>query len=137
MIWLLAGTLGYRANRAAGSVWPLESWAPRTRDELIALLTPLQTQCWSAALVGVGKAKLPDLLRETASDTPYGPANLFGCADPREPSHVRFKVIRLGTAHSLLALAPPSVVLKDAEIGVNSKRDPHRWSALGAWDYLW
>src|SRR5690606_14115826 len=36
--WLLLGTLGYRGNRAAGSVWPDADWAPRDETSFSTLL---------------------------------------------------------------------------------------------------
>ena len=53
-LWLLAGSLGYRLSRAAGSVWPQEPWAPGSRAALADLLAPLiamPSQPWGVALV--------------------------------------------------------------------------------------
>jgi len=136
MLWLLAGTLGFRSARAAGSIWPTAGWTPRKRDELAALLAPLQTTGWQAALAGLGNAKSAIELRQTASDTLGGNPTLFGSANPRKPSPVRFKVVRLGSATALLAVAPPAASLKLAETNLNGKPDPSRWNALGAWDHL-
>ena len=33
-LWLLVGCLGLRANRAAGSVWPVGDWVPQTAAQL-------------------------------------------------------------------------------------------------------
>ena len=33
-LWLLIGCLGLRANRAAGSVWPVGDWVPQTSEKL-------------------------------------------------------------------------------------------------------
>ena len=54
-LWLVAGTLGYRSSRAAGSVWPREQWAPSSSADLSLLLRPLigkPIEPWGAALVG-------------------------------------------------------------------------------------
>ena len=72
-------------------------------------------------------------LRETASDTSGGHTQLFGKAQPREPSRVRFKVIELTTGLCLLVMAPSKESIKNAEIALKSKPDPHRWVDLGAW----
>ncbi|MBI4657923.1 MAG: hypothetical protein HY735_03580 [Verrucomicrobia bacterium] len=138
-IWILAGTLGYRSSRAAGSVWPLESWTPRSRDELSGLLAPLLKKPgnpWAAALAGKPAAKTATALRETASDTPQGPAQLFGQAQPRRPSPVRFKVVELNPGSCLLVLAPSKQQLTAAEAALKSKPSPQRWNDLGAWQPL-
>src|SRR5690606_3011168 len=96
--WLVAGTLGYRSNRAAGSVWPDADWTPANRQELARCLQPLLQHPrgrWSAALIGEGAGLSWLELRKAASDTPRGPGHLFGLAQPRTPSPTRFKVVRL------------------------------------------
>jgi hypothetical protein len=138
-LWLLAGTLGYRSNRAAGSVWPLEPWTPKSRSELTELLAPLiarSSKPWGAALVAEAAQKSWKELRETASDTPGGRPQLFGNAQPRVPSQVRFKVIELATGLCLLVMAPSKQLLADAEVALKHKPDPHRWIDLGAWKSL-
>lgn len=138
-LWLLAGTLGYRSSRAAGSVWPNEPWAPQSRDDLARLLAPLiakTNQPWGAALVAESAGKSRTHLREAASDTPNGPAHLFGNTQPRRPSPVRFKVVELASGHCLLVIAPSKPALASAETALKSKPDPHRWDSLGAWKAL-
>src|SRR2546426_4670416 len=85
-LWLLAGTLGYRSSRAAGSVWPDGKWAPETRVDLSRLLAPLigkASQPWGAALIGESAGRSWNDLRVAASDTPNGPPHLLGNAIPR------------------------------------------------------
>ncbi len=139
-LWLLAGTLGYRASRAAGSVWPDAEWTPKSRDELALLLKPLIAHPvlpWGAALVAEGSGRSWTELREAASDTPRGPQHLFGNAQPRVPSPVRFKVVQLATGLCLLAVAPPNSALQDAETALRiTKPDPCRWNDLGVWSFL-
>jgi hypothetical protein len=91
-----------------------------------------------AALIGLSAGKDALVLRKTASDTLGGHPTLFGRAEPREPSPVRFKVVRLGTAFALLALvrldpSKPTLSLRAAETALKPKSN---WSALGAWDPL-
>jgi hypothetical protein len=137
-LWLLAGTLGFRSARAAGSIWPTGNWAPTERDDLATLLAPLKAKGWQAALIGLSAGKDALVLRKTASDTLGGNPTLFGRAEPREPSPVRFKIVRLGTAFALLALvrldpSKPTLSLRAAETALKPKSN---WSALGAWDPL-
>ena len=139
-LWLIAGTLGYRATRAAGSVWPLGDWAPKTREDLAGILAPLvarPSQPWGAALAGEAAVLSWADLRKTASDTPAGPPNLFGGANPRKPSPVRFKVVRLAGSLRLLAMAPSRESITHAEAALNNKPDPRRWVSLGPWQRLW
>jgi len=147
-LWLLLGCLGLRANRAAGSVWPVDPWVPQNQTTLETELSSLGLNGWEVALIGQGLGKSPGLLRETASDTirQPSPARLFGGINPREPSPVKFKVIRLGDAHCLLAAAPrqqitgiqgtPTTLLREAEYRLRNKPDRARWTALGAWHHL-
>jgi hypothetical protein len=138
-LWLLAGTLGYRSSRAAGSVWPEEKWTPHSQNDLSRLLAPLigrPIQPWGAALTGESAGKSWSDLRAAASDTPKGPPHLFGNAIPRKPSPVRFKVVELGSGLCLLAIAPSKNSIADAETALKSKPDPHRWDDLGTWTSL-
>jgi len=138
-LWLLAGTLGYRSNRAAGSVWPTEPWAPRSLTDLADLLGPLIAKAcvpWAAALVGAAAHKSWAELREAASATPRGPAHLFGCAQPRTPSPVKFKIPSLESGLCLLVLAPSKTLITEAEAKLKNKPDPHRWNELGQWRFL-
>lgn len=138
-LWLVGGALGCRSNRAAGSVWPTADGTPRTPEELTRVLAPILAaprSPWGAALIGENAGNPWQVLRETASDTPKGPAHLFGNAKPREPSHVRFKVVRLDSGLCLLALAPSRNLIADAEAALLAKPDPHRWEALGSWRRL-
>jgi len=138
-LWLVAGTLGYRASRAAGSVWPVEPWTPRTRDELIAQLAPLlrkPAKPWAAALVGETVEASWELLRQAASNTPRGPAGVFGNAQPRQPSPTRFKVVSLTGGACLLAIAPSLDILRRASQEIESKSDRRFWDPLGVWDFL-
>src|SRR6266545_4771399 len=138
-LWLLAGTLGYRSSRAAGSVWPDEKWTPQSKDDLASLLATLiskPNQPWGATLAGESAGKSWSDLRATASDTPKGASHLFGNAIQRKPSPLRFKVVELDSGVCLLAVAPSKELIADAETALKSKPDPHRWNELGKWTPL-
>jgi hypothetical protein len=138
-LWLVAGTLGYRSSRAAGSVWPQEPWAPGSRAELARLLAPLiarSSNPWGAALVAEAAQKSWGELRETASDTSGGNPQLFGRPQPREPSPVRFKVIELANGLCLLVIGPSKEFVENAEVALRNKPGPHRWIDLGVWKPL-
>jgi hypothetical protein len=138
-LWLVAGTLGYRSTRGAGSVWPKDPWAPNSREKLIELLAPLIARPKNpagVALIAESAGKTWAELRETASDTSKGPPELFGNAQPRKPSPVRFKIIQVVNGLCLLAYARSRQSLHAAEAALDKKPDPHRWKALGAWRIL-
>jgi len=147
-LWLLLGGLGLRSNRAAGSVWPVGDWAPHDADALKSTLLALGLKGWSVALIGEGKGKSADELRETASDTIRGNPHrqVFGGINRRKPSPTKFKVVRLGKSHALLAVAPACMIrgedgqqrsiLREAERLLLAKPDPDRWRKLGDWNYI-
>jgi hypothetical protein len=151
--WLLLGCVGLRSNRAAGSVWPEDSWVPDTPETLKATLEELGLRGWSVAVVGLGSSSTPARLRETASDTLSGFTNvpIFGGIKPREPSPTKFKVARMRkdhaqeSEHCLIALAPSrpaflnnhsQPILQHAEQLLRDKGDPVRWKELGQWQHL-
>jgi hypothetical protein len=143
-LWLVAGTLGCRSSRAAGSVWPEEDWAPADSTQLAKLLAPLLNKGWAAALIGYNAEHNEEnygehtweQLREAASDTPKGPDDLFGGAQPRKPSPVRFKVVELKTGLFLMAIARSIDLIQRAEKALNHKPNPQRWRELGPWTIL-
>jgi hypothetical protein len=110
-LWLLLGTIGLRANRAAGSVWPVGDWVPK---DVAALGTELPKLGYSRPVMLADKAILSHSslhheptdalkLRHAASDTVKGHRQYFGEIQPRTPSPLKMKVIRLdGECHLLL-----------------------------------
>jgi hypothetical protein len=110
-LWLLLGTLGLRANRAAGSVWPNGSWVPQDKAALKATLSALG---FKHPVQEVDSAILSDKLmnyeknealklRHAASDTVGGAEHLFGGIKPsRKPSPLKMKVARLNGGPVLL-----------------------------------
>ena len=116
---LLIGCLGLRANRAAGSVWPLDlnqedrKWVPQTPEQLGKALRNLGFR-WPVQLVSTPIGTKPEELRRLASDTVKGHSGLFGEIKQRIPSPTKFKVIELDGQPRLLVTAPPSVNLAAA-----------------------
>lgn len=148
-LWLLLGCLGLRSNRAAGSVWPKDPWAPADADALRTTVQNLGLAQWSLALVGLNAGKTPAELRETASDTIQGAPHrrVFGGINERQPSPVKLKVVRLASRTCLLACAPSEEILCDnrqrrtilceaERLLRETKDDPVRWRALGEWLHL-
>ena len=104
-LWLLLGTLGLRANRAAGSVWPAGDWVPKDVPGLKAALAALGCK-QVVQMADPSLVKDPRLAheekdtmrcREAASDTVGGSPQFFGDIRPsRKPSPLKMKVARLG-----------------------------------------
>jgi hypothetical protein len=120
--WLLVGCLGLRANRAAGSVWPLDdgqaekNWVPQTSAQLGNLLRGLGFR-WPVQLVETPAGTPAEELRRLASDTVKGYPELFGDIKPvRSPSPTKFKVIELDGQPRLLVTAPPPPTVKLSEV---------------------
>lgn len=139
-LWLLLGCLGLRANRAAGSVWPLPSDAwptpPSTRDELQRQLADLGC-LWAVSLAGEAAAKQPRELRETASDTVNNLEHFGDAGRTRHPSPTRFKVIGLGEAYCLLVTAAHKPNGQSLLSGAyNLLKSKPRWQTLGPWQTL-
>lgn len=110
-LWLLLGTLGLRANRAAGSVWPSGPWVPQDAAGLKTALAEIgyskPVQMAHAAILGdkhLSDEKSDALkLRQAASDTVNGSPQFFGDIRPaRKPSPLKMKVARLGGSPVLL-----------------------------------
>ncbi len=99
-LWLLLGGLGLRVNRAAGSVWALDSWVPQSEAELNQTLKDLGYK-HLVQLADVSPGNTPQNLRKEASNT-VSVAKFFGSISPRRPSPLKMKVIRLGDTHRLL-----------------------------------
>lgn len=101
-LWLLLGCLGLHANRAAGSVWPLDPWAPKDEVELRQLLMDLGYD-HAVQLADASLGSNAHELREAASNTVKGSPRYFGDIQPRrQPSPLKMKIIRLGATYRLL-----------------------------------
>ena len=110
-LWLLLGTLGLRANRAAGSVWPSGPWVPQDTASLKTTLASLgyrqPVQMVDSAILADERMKYEKnealRLRHAASDTVGGSPQFFGDIRPtRKPSPLKMKVAILGGSPVLL-----------------------------------
>jgi len=136
-LWLLIGCLGLRANRAAGSVWPIDpnqenkKWVPQTPEQLGRTLRNLGFR-WPVQLVGAPIGTRPEELRCIASDTVKGHRGLFGEINPRTPSPTKFKVIELADQPRLLVTAPPRVNLAAARTALSgpNKAGQFAWQPI-------
>ena len=127
-VWLLIGCLGLRANRAAGSVWPVGDWVPQTSEKLGETLRALGFR-WPLQLVDTPAGTKAEELRRLASDTVKGNPRLFGEIKPRrEPSPTKFKVIELAGQHRLLVTGPPTVNLTAARSALAGPNKAGRFS---------
>ncbi len=129
-LWLLVGCLGLRANRAAGSVWPVGDWVPQTSARLADELRALAFR-WPLQLVDTPTGTRSEELRRLASDTVKN-RNLFGEIRPRTPSPTKFKVIELAGQPRLLVIAKPPVSLDDARDALHgqNKAGNFPWNPL-------
>ena len=133
--WLLVGCLGYRSNRAAGSVWPADDSAPPNGAKLVEELRSLGLK-WPVR-VSDPPGELDAIeLRKTASDT-ISNRQFFGAAgDERVPSPVRFKVVSFDGGFALLATAPLREVFEDGkkqhlvDVALNALNHKQAWSVL-------
>lgn len=119
--WLL-GSLGYRSNRAAGSVWPDGTTAPANPAALRQELTSLGCN-WAINLAPTTIGTTWELLREAASDTPNVPAT-YGSARPRTPSPTHFKIMRFGSELRLIIFAKDTNRLSSAKYVMAQKPMP-------------
>ncbi|CAN5360408.1 hypothetical protein BH23VER1_BH23VER1_27140 [soil metagenome] len=117
--WLLMGSLGQRATRATGSVWPDDDSAPVTISAYLEQCrTILGSSQIGVAVLPTDENADPDKLRRISSDTIGGRqaggrppiADLksmgypFGCYSPRIPSPLKLKVVYLDDRFHLVAL---------------------------------
>ncbi len=122
-VWTLLGSLGLRANRGGGSLWP--SNAPNSPEELKQRLKQLGCT-WPVYLApaSVGNTWLD--LQKAATDTVQnGPANIFGSVRPhRQSSPLKLKVVRLDGQLRLLITAPEERIISEAQRALRQKHQP-------------
>jgi CRISPR type III-B/RAMP module RAMP protein Cmr1 len=109
-LWSLMGSLGTRANRAAGSVWPV-------------LNVPGNIESFKRELnqIGFSKGQIrisreiynASELREKASDTLSIP-HLFGSASPRKDSPLKIKMVEFQDGLHLLLFAEQNGIIDSA-----------------------
>jgi len=131
-VWLLLGSLGLRANRGGGNVWPADGSAPKTPAELRQRLD--QHGCrWPVMLAGPEVGHTVEQLRAAATDTVNGSEWVFGYAKgpTRQASTLKFKIVRLEDRLRLLAFAPDARVLEQAKTELRGhKCRPETWQPL-------
>ena len=131
-VWLLLGSLGLRANRGGGNVWPADGSAPKTPAELRQRLD--QHGCrWPVMLAGPEVGHTVEQLRAAATDTVNGSEWVFGYAKgpKRQASTLKFKIVRLEDRLRLLAFAPDARVLEQAKTELRGHKClPETWELL-------
>jgi len=133
-LWLLLGSLGYRSNRAAGSVWRDDVSAPATPAALRQELTTLGCR-WAINLAPASIGTNWELLRRAASDTPNNRDNYGAANNPRTPSPTKLKIVRFGTELRLIVFAKETSRLASAKIAMVQKplaalSKPNEWVSI-------
>lgn len=130
-VWLLIGSLGLRANRGGGSIWPLGESAPKNAAELGSRLAEAGFG-WPVYLAGANVGQTPEQLRAAATDTVSEPAWLFGRArGGRQASVLKLKVVRLENTLRLLATAPDEKTIEEARRCLRGHRcKPEGWERI-------
>lgn len=119
-VWTLLGSLGLRANRAGGSLWPLDG-APTGEGELASLLRDLGCN-WPVYLAGTDVGNTWQQLQKAATDTCSAPENVFGkVKGGRLSSPLKIKVVRLNNVLRLLITAPQEQIIQSAIHALQSK----------------
>jgi CRISPR/Cas system CMR-associated protein Cmr1 (group 7 of RAMP superfamily) len=132
-VWLLLGSLGLRANRAGGSIWPANGTAPNTPQELRARLDQLGCS-WPLYLAGTEVGNAVEVLRAAATDTVEEPRWIFGSArGERQASLLKFKVVRFGQQLRLLITAAKEGTITEAQKALRGHRSkPETWVKIMA-----
>ena len=119
-VWTLLGSLGLRANRAGGSLWPLES-APGNPQELSQRLQSLGCN-WPVYIAGLEVGTTWEQLQKAATDTCSAPENVFGkVRGGRLSSPLKIKAVRLDGALRLLVTAPSDQIIQSAIQALKNK----------------
>jgi len=122
-VWTLLGSLGLRANRAGGSLWPLES-APGNPQELAQRLQSLGCS-WPVYITGSEVGTTWEQLQKAATDTCSAPESVFGkVKGGRLSSPLKIKVVRLDGALRLLVTAPSDQIIQSAIQALQNKPTP-------------
>lgn len=129
-LWLLLGGLGLRVNRAAGSVWPVDDWAPDDAASLRTLLEELGYN-YPVRLADPSSEASPQNLRRAASDTVSEP-RYFGGINPRKSSPLKMKVALLGDSLRLLLTGLSDVNMNAARQALGTGKDLGRaeWHSI-------
>jgi CRISPR type III-B/RAMP module RAMP protein Cmr1 len=134
-VWLLLGSLGLRANRTGGSIWPVSDAVPQSPAHLAARLKALGCS-WPVYLASSDLGSTLDSLRSAATDTIEGYPAIFGqVRGGRIASRIKFKIVRLDGTLRLLITAPDEATVKEARRLLASARKrlaDVAWEALPA-----
>lgn len=121
-VWTLLGSLGLRANRGGGSLWPtgFTSNAADFKKRLEEL------KCsWPVFLAGVEAGDSAFKLQAAATDTVPEPKWVFGSArGGRLASPLKLKVVRLDGRLRLLITAPDERTIAAAKAALLQKPNP-------------
>lgn len=130
-VWTLLGALGLRANRAGGSLWPVDDSTPKTPNELRARLNVLGC-AWPVYLAAPAVGNTAEQLRAAATDTVSQPVEIFGRArGGRLASPLKLKVVRLDHQLRLLITAPRDDILVRAQSALHGHRSkPETWTPI-------
>lgn len=122
-VWTLLGSLGLRANRAGGSLWPLDS-APSNPQELSQRLQSLGCN-WPVYIAGPEAGATWEQLQKAATDTCSAPEHVFGkVKDGRLSSPLKIKVVRFDKTLRLLVTAPSDQIIQSAIQALKNKPTP-------------
>lgn len=129
--WILLGSLGFRSNRASGSLWPTWDDAPRSPQDLRAKLTDIGCP-WPVYLAGTEVGTTLQELRAAATDTVEEPRWVFGSAKrDRFASPLKFKIVRLEGSTRLLITAPDERTIETARQSLHGHRSkPETWARI-------
>ncbi len=109
-VFTVLGAIGFRGNRGAGSVWPVDPPPPATVDDFRSKLSRLRAKAQALGLWRPGSAldgayidfypepfETAEAGRELCTDTIHDPSGALGYARPeaRLSSPLRFKVVDL------------------------------------------
>ncbi len=119
-VWILLGSLGLRANRAGGSLWPAGNSAPADAGELRSRLDTCGCH-WPVYLAGPANGGQLGVLRAMATDTLNGMPGIFGSAKPRQASRLKIKLVRLEKKLRLLITAPDEQTITKARQALSNK----------------
>ncbi|WCJ60669.1 type III-B CRISPR module RAMP protein Cmr1 [Fontisphaera persica] len=129
-VWLLLGSLGLRANRGGGSLWPCGDNVPDTPAALRQRLNDLGCQ-WPVYLADPQAGNTAEKLRAAATDTVRNHPQVFGSAHPRQASPIKFKIVRLEGNLRLLITAQNDAIIQQAKHLLQGHRSkPETWEKL-------
>lgn len=121
-VWALLGSLGLRANRGGGSLWPEES--PATAADFKKRLAELKCS-WPVYLAGIEIGDSALKLQVAATDTVPEPQWVFGSArGGRLASPLKLKVVRIDGRLRLLITAPDERTIAAAKEALFRKPIP-------------